>query len=84
MLANEEVYAMTIYHYCFGSPTIDVKLFKTKEAAKKKFIELLDETLDGGDAVEILGYTYDRCVNDLSFNNFGTYIVDVKKVFIEA
>ena len=80
---KEAVYAMTIYHDCCGSPTIDVKLFKTKEAAKKKFIELLDETLDGGDAVEILGYTYDRCVNDLSFNDFGTYIVEVKKVFYE-
>ena len=36
MSVNEAVYAMTIYHDCFGSPTIDVKLFKTKEAAKKK------------------------------------------------
>ena len=84
MLANEAVYAMTIYHDCCGSPTIDVKLFKTKEAAKEKFIELLEYTLDGGDAVEILGHTYDRCVNDLSFNDFGTYIVDVKKVFCES
>lgn len=82
MLANEEVYVVTTYSDCDGDAIVKVSVFKTKEAAKKEFIKLLDDALDGEDAEEILGCTYDECVSDLSFNSFGTYKADVRKVIV--
>lgn len=83
---KEVVYILVIDD---DSSDIDLKVFKTEEDARKKFVELLDEYLDSiretKDSVkdfEANDLSYDECVKELCFSDCW-YTLTVQRRYYE-